>query len=43
MSPVEKDVWNKQSLKSSESYAKQMWTVCKKVGNLSQPYLLLCR
>ena len=27
----EKDVWNKQSLESSERYAEKMWLVCRKV------------
>jgi len=36
MSAAEKDVWNKQSLESSESYAKNMLTVCKKVELVSE-------
>jgi len=31
MSRAEKDVWNQQSLEYSESYAKNMQAICKKV------------
>jgi len=39
----DKDVWNKQSLEWSETYAKSMWDVCKKVGLQSWWALYNCR